>query len=142
MNCQYILKSIGYSFPTKWHNVTKFGIKQVLISNTLDADSTVKSVCGNQEGAEKGFYTTLKGAKSYHPLLVFVSEMKLLYRTRFRTASAYTAYAVVEFLKDVQSSLPQTIRKVFIATYSKINLNGRHPAVLSKRHKNRDRREE
>ncbi|MQY79251.1 MAG: hypothetical protein GH151_08685 [Bacteroidetes bacterium] len=27
---------------------------------TLDADSTVKSVCGNQEGAEKGFNTTKK----------------------------------------------------------------------------------
>ena len=25
---------------------------------TLDADSTVKSVCGNQEGAAKGFNTT------------------------------------------------------------------------------------
>ena len=37
---------------------------------TLDADSTVKSVCGNQEGAAKGFNTTKKGAKSYHPLLV------------------------------------------------------------------------
>jgi len=36
-----------------------------LASITLDADSTVKSVCGNQEGAEKGFNTTKKGAKIY-----------------------------------------------------------------------------
>ncbi|MCP4309688.1 MAG: hypothetical protein GY790_00360 [Bacteroidetes bacterium] len=48
---------------------------------TLDADSTLKSVCGNQEGAEKGFNTTKKGANSHHPLPVFVSEMKLLYHT-------------------------------------------------------------
>jgi len=84
-----------------------------LTSITLDADSTVKSVCGNQEGAEKGFNTTKKGAKSYHPLLVFVSEMKLLYHTWFRTGSAYTANGVVEFLKEVQSSLSRTVRKVF-----------------------------
>jgi len=84
-----------------------------LESITLDADSTVKSVCGNQEGAEKGFNTTKKGAKSYHPLLVFVSEMKLLYHTWFRSGSAYTANGVVEFLKEVHSSLPETIRKVF-----------------------------
>lgn len=84
-----------------------------LTSITLDADSTVKSVCGNQEGAAKGFNTTKKGAKSYHPLLVFISEMKLLYHTWFRTGSAYTANGVVEFLKEVQSSLPQTVRKVF-----------------------------
>jgi len=73
-----------------------------LESITLDADSTVKSVCGNQEGA-----------KSYHPLLVFVSEMKLLYHTWFRTGSAYTANGVVEFLKEVHSSMPRNIRKVF-----------------------------
>jgi len=79
----------------------------------LDADSTVKSVCGNQQGAAKGFNTTKKGAKSYHPLLVFVSEMKLLYHTWFRTGSAYTANGIVDFLKEVQVSLPETIEKVF-----------------------------
>ena len=84
-----------------------------LASITLDADSTVKSVCGNQEGAAKGFNTTKKGAKSYHPLLVFVSEMKLLYHSWFRTGSAYTANGIVEFLKEVHSSLPLNIKKVF-----------------------------
>lgn len=80
---------------------------------TLDADSTVKSVCGNQEGAAKGFNTTKKGAKSYHPLLVFVSEMKLLYHTWFQTVSAYTSNGIVDFLKEVKVSLPATIEKVF-----------------------------
>jgi len=87
-------------------------------SITLDADSTVKSVCGNQEGAEKGFNTTKKGAKSYHPLLVFVSEMKLLYHTWFRSGSAYTSNGVVKFLKEVQSSLPRNVRKVFFRANS------------------------
>ena len=84
-----------------------------LESITLDADSTVKSVCGNQEGTAKGFNTTKKGAKSYHPLLVFVSEMKLLYHTWFRTGSAYTANGIVDFLKEVEASLPKNIVKVF-----------------------------
>ena len=186
MNSQNIVKSISSSFPTKWHNATKFGINQILMditlssisgisricriaafsgdglvkallrldkainenaisatlknlgqsgarklqmlllsknarwvresgleSITLDADSTVKSVCGNQEGAEKGFNTTKKGAKSYHPLLVFVSEMKLLYHTWFRTGSAYTANGIVDFLKEVEASLPKNVTKVF-----------------------------
>jgi len=39
--------------------------------------------------------------------------MKLLYHTWFRKGSAYTANGVVEFLKEVQSSLPRNIRKVF-----------------------------
>ncbi len=84
-----------------------------LESITLDADSTIKSVCGNQEGAAKGYNTTKKGAKSYHPLLVFVSEMKLLYHTWFRTGSAYTANGIVDFLKEVEASLPKNITKVF-----------------------------
>ncbi len=84
-----------------------------LTNITLDADSTVKSVCGNQEGAAKGFNTTKKGAKSYHPLLVFVSEMKLLYHSWFRTGSAYTSNGIVDFLKEVKSSLPGSIDKVF-----------------------------
>ena len=84
-----------------------------LESITLDADSTVKSVYGNQEGAEKGYNTTKQGAKSYHPLLIFVSEMKLLYHTWFRTGSAYTANGIVDFLKEVKASLPRGIKKVF-----------------------------
>ena len=186
MNRQNIVKSIGTSFPTQWHNATKFGVNQVLMaimlssvsginricrisafsgdglvkillkldkvinenaisstlkklgqngarklqtlllsknarwlyesgleSITLDADSTVKSVCGNQQGAEKGFNQAKKGAKSYHPLLVFVSEIKLLYHTWFRTGSAYTANGFVDFLKEVEASLPKNIAKVF-----------------------------
>ena len=85
------------------------GLKRI----TLDADSTVKSVCGHQEGAEKGYKTTKQGAKSYHPLLVFISEMKLLYHTWFRTGSAYTANGIVDFLKEVRASLPNNIREVF-----------------------------
>lgn len=186
MNRQKIINSISQSFPTKWHNATKFGVNQVLMavtlasisgvnrirkiavfsgdglvktllklekginenaisatlknmgqngarklqellllknaqwleqsgleSITLDADSTVKSVCGNQEGAKKGYNTTKKGAKSYHPLLVFVSEMKLLYHTWFRTGSAHTANGIVDFLQEVKASLPKNITKVF-----------------------------
>jgi len=80
---------------------------------TLDADSTVKSVCGNQECAGKGYNTTKKGTKSYHPLLVFVSEIKLLYHTWFRTGSAYTSNGIVDFLKEVRTSLPKNITKCF-----------------------------
>ncbi|HZK96982.1 MAG TPA: transposase [Prolixibacteraceae bacterium] len=92
----------------------KSGLKNI----TLDADSTVKSVCSNQEGAAKGYNTTKKGAKSYHPLLVFVSEMKLLYHTWFRTGSAYTSNGIIGFLQEVKASLPETIEKVFFCADS------------------------
>ncbi len=98
MNRQNIIRSIRTSYPTVWHNATKFGV--------------------NQEAAGKEFITTKRGANSYHPLLVFENEMKLLYHTWFRTGSTYTASGVVEFLKEAQSSLPWNIRKVFFRTDS------------------------
>jgi len=101
------LQQLLLSKNAEW--LHKSGLKSI----TLDADSTVKSVCGNQEGAAKGYNTTKKGAKSYHPLLVFASEMKLLYHTWFRTGSAYTSNGIVGFLQEVEASLPQTIEKVF-----------------------------
>lgn len=87
--------------------------KSQLRSITLDADSTVSSVCGNQEGTAKGFNSKKKGAKSYHPLLLFVSELKLLYHSWFRTGSAYTSNGIEVFLQEVYSSLPNQINTVF-----------------------------
>jgi hypothetical protein len=101
------LQMLLLSKNARWLEVS--GLENI----TLDADSTVKSVCGNQQGAARGFNTTRKGAKSYHPLLIFVSEMKLLYHTWFRTGSAYTANGIVDFLKEVEVSLPENIAKVF-----------------------------
>jgi len=45
--------------------------------------------------------------------LAFVSEMKLLYHTWFRTGSAYTSNGIVDFLKEVEVSLPKNIAKIF-----------------------------
>ena len=101
------LQSLQLSKNAQWLKESR------LTRITLDTDSTVKSVCGNQEGAAQGFNTTKKGAKSYHPLLVFVSEMKLLYHSWFRTGSAYTGNGIVDFLKEVEVSLPGNITKVF-----------------------------
>lgn len=80
---------------------------------TFDGDSTVSMTCGNQEGAKKGFNSKKKGAKSYHPQLLFESNTKVLYNTWFRSGDAYTSNGMSEFLKETQASLPQTIKNVF-----------------------------
>ena len=92
---------------SRWLDQTGLG------SITLDADSTVKPVFGSQQGAAKGYNPTKKNGMSYHPLLVFVSEMKLLYHSWFRTGSAYTSNGIVDFLHEVRSSLPGRIKSVF-----------------------------
>ena len=57
---------------------------------TIDCDSSVFTVYGHQQGAEKGYNPHKKGAASYHPLLCFCTEMKLLVNSWFRCGSAYT----------------------------------------------------
>ena len=80
---------------------------------TLDTDSTAFITYGNQEGAAKGYNTVKKGAKGYNPLILFVSELKLLYHSWFRTGSTYTSNGITHFIKEVKASLQQNIKKVF-----------------------------
>jgi hypothetical protein len=44
MNRQYIVKSNSSMFHTEWHNVTKFGINQVLMSITLASISGISRI--------------------------------------------------------------------------------------------------
>lgn len=82
---------------------------------TVDCDSTVRTVYGNQQGAAKGYNGGKHGAKSYHPLLAFVSEAKLLANSWFRTGSAYTSNGIVEFIKQTACYLPKDVRIFFRA---------------------------
>ena len=90
-----------------------FLVEQNITSITIDTDSTVSSVCGNQEGAEKGFNPTKKGAKSYHPLIAFVAETKTILHTWFRSGSSYTSNGIIEFVKQIKANLPSEIDQVF-----------------------------
>ena len=112
------LKQLGQTGARKLQNfILSYNAQQLkksgLRSITLDADSTVSIAYGHQEGAEKGYNPIKKGANSYHPLLIFVSELKLLFHTWFRTGSAYTSNGITEFLKEVHAHLPKTVKHVF-----------------------------
>jgi len=80
---------------------------------TLDCDSTVSTVYGNQEGAAKGYNPKKLGASSYHSQLCFCTEMKLVLNSWFRTGSAYTSNGICEFMKQTLASLPRRIRRIF-----------------------------
>ena len=95
------------SFMNRW--VRKCGLSRI----TIDCDSTEDTVFGHQEGAAKGYNPKNKGKLSYHPLLCFVSEMKIILNSWFRTGSAYTSNGVVEFMKQTLASLPDLVKKIF-----------------------------
>ena len=81
---------------------------------TLDLDSTEQTVYGNQDGAAKGYNPQKKGANSYHPILCYISEVKYLINSWFRTGSAYTGNGVVEFIKQTLTTLPTARQSVFL----------------------------
>jgi len=80
---------------------------------TIDADSTVKTVHGNQEGAEKGFNSLHRGKKSYQPLILFYSELKTVIHSWFRTGSAYTSNGICDIIRQLQESIPEVLLNVF-----------------------------
>jgi len=96
-----------FQLSTNWLTTSK------LETITIDADSTVKTVYGHQQGAEKGYNPQKQGAKSYHPVLAFVSDLKLVVNSWFRCGSAYTANGICEFIKQTQALLPSNIMQVF-----------------------------
>jgi len=97
----------GLEFTKKW--VKKSGLSRI----TIDCDSTEYTVYGHQEGAAKGYNPKNKGKLSYHPLLCFYSEMKIVLNSWFRTGSSYTSNGVVEFMKQTLAALPSMVKKIF-----------------------------
>lgn len=111
-------KTLGQAGAIRLHEYglklcQRFLSQSELTTLTLDADSTVKTVYGKQQGAAKGYNGEKKGARSYHPLLCFASEMKMVVNSWFRTGSAYTSNGICEFVKQTSASLPQSITSVF-----------------------------
>lgn len=72
---------------------------------TLDFDSTVMVRAGSQEGAAKGYNPKRPGRPSHHPLLAFVSDVRMIanYWLRPGNTSASTNY--LSFLEDTLSRL-------------------------------------
>ncbi|ETR66748.1 MAG: transposase (IS4 family protein) [Candidatus Magnetoglobus multicellularis str. Araruama] len=81
---------------------------------TLDLDSTVKGVYGNQEGAEKGYNSRKRGQKSYHPLLCFIAENRECLHNWLRPGSTYTSNGSVQFVQECFSKIPKRVWKIFV----------------------------
>jgi len=79
----------------------------------VDVDSTVKTVYGTQQGAEKGYNPSKRGAVSYHPLLAFCAETKEILQGWLRRGDAYTSNGIVDFTKQLLAHLPNKTRILF-----------------------------
>ena len=81
----------------------------------IDVDSTVKTSYGNQEGSEKGFNSSKKGAKSFHQQIAFCAETKEILQSWYRCGSAYTSNGIVDFMQQLTANLPKNEKFYFRA---------------------------
>ncbi|WP_138751404.1 IS1380 family transposase [Paenibacillus sinopodophylli] len=83
----------------------------------LDLDSTVETVYGNQQGAEVGFISQKRGRKSYHPLLVYEGQSRMLLGATLRPGNTSSSTDVLSFVEQTLDVLGD--RKVCYARFDK-----------------------
>ncbi len=112
------LKSFGQSGALALHGYFQDMVHDFLSHGhhkkiTLDVDSTVQSVYGKQEGSGKGYNPVKKGCRSYHNLIGFISDFKLVVNSWFRDGTSYTSNGICEFVKEIHARLPSSVENVF-----------------------------
>ena len=97
--------------PASQHRVSehlyKWMFDQVKFDNfTLDCDSTVLTRYGNeQEGSKKGYNPKKPGRLSHHPLMAFVSDVKMVANLWLRSGNTGTSSSFLPFLEDTLAKL-------------------------------------
>ena len=78
---------------------------------TLDCDSTVETVYGEQEGARPGPNPHKRGRPSYHPLLCRERKSGLVVHSQLRPGDTGSATGAVAFLRQSVARLPHSRRR-------------------------------
>jgi hypothetical protein len=80
---------------------------------TLDTDTTVHTLFGNQMGARKGYNPKHKGKKSYQPILTFLAETREYVGGALRTGDRPDGKEIADHLESVAAALPPGVKIVF-----------------------------
>lgn len=72
---------------------------------TLDCDSSVLTRYGEQQGARRGYNPHKPGRASHHPMIAFVSDIKLVANLWLRSGNTGSAEGSVPFLEDTFTKL-------------------------------------
>jgi len=83
-----------------------------LTEATLDTDTTVHTLFGQQMGARKSYNPKNKGKKSYQPILTFVAETKEYLTGELRNGDRPSGEQIARHLKSAVGALPVTVKTV------------------------------
>jgi len=80
---------------------------------TLDTDTTVHTLYGNQMGGRKGYNPKNKGKKSYQPILTFLAETREYVAGELRNGDRPSGAQIARHLRAAFQSLPAGIEKLY-----------------------------
>jgi len=80
---------------------------------TLDTDTTVHTLFGQQMGGRKGYNPKHKGKKSYQPILTFLAETREYLGGELHNGDRPTGAEIARHLKSVFTALPEAVERVF-----------------------------
>ena len=84
-----------------------------LTEATLDTDTTVHTLFGNQMGARKSYNPKNKGKKSYQPILTFLAETKEYVVGALRKGDRPSGQEIAQHLESAFAALPATVKTVY-----------------------------
>src|SRR5664279_5807842 len=84
-----------------------------LNSVTVDTDTTVHTLFGNQMGGRKGYNPKNKGKKSYQPILTFLAETREYISGELRNGDRPDGKQIASHLAEVFAALPGCVRRIF-----------------------------
>lgn len=84
-----------------------------LATVTLDTDTTVHTLFGNQMGGRKSYNPKNKGKKSYQPILTFVAETREYIGGELRNGDRPTGAQIARHLENVFAALPPQVRRIY-----------------------------
>jgi len=80
---------------------------------TLDTDTTVNTLFGQQMGGRKGYNPTHKGKKSYQPILTFLAETREYIAGESRNGDRPTGPQIARHLHSVFAALPERVETIY-----------------------------
>ena len=84
-----------------------------LAAVTLDTDTTVHTLFGNQMGGRKSYNPKNKGKKSYQPILTFLAETREYISGELRNGDRPTGAQIARHLESVFAALPPQVKTIY-----------------------------
>ena len=84
-----------------------------LTTATLDTDTTVHTLFGQQMGGRKGYNPKNKGKRSYQPILTFLAETREYISGELHNGDRPTGPEIARHLKGVFAALPKQVETVW-----------------------------